>query len=111
MSTKAILDYILKIASKEPRGRRSWLPTLETDPIFGPSLARNGENGPKRQISQRTLMANFFCEFISLVFPWVQVPPKKHAQNCRHSSPISFTFSNPNIFHADYLLTGETKLK
>ena len=68
--------------------------------IFGPDVMQSGfgvnflfwsgelqENC--RRISQRILMANFDSEIFGLVFPGLQVTPKIHAQNCRHSSPIS----------------------
>ena len=57
-------------------------------------------------------MANFDCEFFSLVFPGFQATQKIHAQNSRpelSASLSNFTFLNPKFIHGDFLLTGETK--
>ena len=62
-----------------------------------------------RRISQRMLMANFFHRSFGLVLPGLQAPHK----NSRPKSSAflsNFTFSNPKCFHADFLLTGETKI-
>ena len=59
-------------------------------------------------------MANFLCEFFGLVFQGFRPPTKIHAQNSGLKLPAvlsSFTFSNPKIVHADFLLMGETKKK
>ena len=64
-----------------------------------------------RQISQRILMANFFCELFHLVISGVSGPPppkftpKVHAQNCRHSSPISLSRTQ-NFVTAIFCLRG-----
>ena len=45
------------------------------------------------QMSQRIAQANLSRDFLSVVSPGLQAPPKFtpkiHAQNCWHSSPIS----------------------
>ena len=50
-----------------------------------------------RKICQRISMANFDSDFFGLVFPGFQATPKNHAkihvQNCRHSSPISLSWT------------------
>ena len=55
--------------------------------------------------------ANFDSEFFGLVFPGFQATQKIHAQNSRPESSAflsNFTLLNPNFFHGDFLLTGET---
>ena len=58
------------------------------------------------------LPANFDGEFFGLVFPGFQATQKIHARNSRPELSAflsNFTFLNPNIFHGDFLLKGETK--
>ena len=43
-------------------------------------------------------------EFLRASGPPQKITPKLHGQTCRHSSPISFTFSSPKSLHADFLL-------
>ena len=60
-------------------------------------------------ISQRILPANFAREFFSLVkFSRVQAPPKNSRPKL--SAFLSdFGFSNPSLFHADFLRKGRPR--
>ena len=58
-------------------------------------------------------MANFDSEFFGLVFPGLQATQKIHAQNSRPELSAflsNFTFLNLKFIHADFMLTGETKI-
>ena len=59
------------------------------------------------------LMANFDREFLRPCFfqgfrPPNKFTPKIHVQNCRHSSPISLSWT-PNVFMAIFCLRGRPK--
>ena len=56
---------------------------------------------------QRFFSANCLALFLQGFRPPRKFTPKLHAQDCRHSSPISHF--EPNFFHAAFLLMGDIK--
>ena len=69
-------------------------------------------SGEFQENCRRILMAIFSREFLALFFQGFRpkkCTPKLHDQ--KSSAFLSnFTFSNPSLFHGNFLLTGETKL-
>ena len=66
-----------------------------------------------RRIFQRILMGKVFREFFGLLFPGFQPPPAKipaniHAQNRRHSSPISLSRTQ-DFFTPIFCLQGRPR--
>ena len=118
-----------KVPSRVPRPWRSKTYSTESKmspipPIIEPEVLQSGF-GANVFFSVwrflRKLPANFSAnfdgetfvrEFFGLVFPGYQSPPEKftpktHAQNCRHSSPVSSS-RTPNVFTLIFCLLGRS---
>ena len=76
---------------------------------FGPAKFRKIAGEFLSEFWWWILIANFSALF----FRGFRPPKKIHAQNSRPELSAflsNFTFSNPKFIHADFLLTGETKI-
>ena len=59
------------------------------------------------EVLQSGFGVTFSAQFSALFFPGLQAPQKIHTQNSRPELSAflsNFTFSNPKLFHADFLL-------